>query len=153
MSSAATIVFAREDLSIPGAAESALGSADHPDAVKDRFFNLVSDSKPDVIVLDFSRAPRSGTDTIRTIRGRTTVPILVVCNLAHPLTEEYRIAGATVCISMPVDILVLNQSIQRILRVTGRAGAPANKSRAKPALGRMRSQTQHNALAAPARPS
>jgi hypothetical protein len=63
MSSAATIVLAREDLSIPGAPETALPS---PDAVQNHFFDLVSDSEPDVIVLDFSGAPRSGTDTILT---------------------------------------------------------------------------------------
>ena len=128
MSSATTIVFAREDLSIPGAPESALPSAD---AVQNHFFDLVSDSKPDVIVLDFSGAPRSGTDTILSIRQRTTVPILVVCNPAHPLTNEYRIAGAVECISTPVDILLLNQSIQRILRVTDRRAAVANKHRIK----------------------
>jgi DNA-binding response OmpR family regulator len=149
MSSAATIVFAREDLSIPGAPESALPSAD---AVQNHFFNLVSDSKPDVIVLDFSGAPRSGIDTILTIRQRSAVPILVLCSRAHPLTEDYRIAGAADCIAAPVDILFLNQAIQRILRVTGRGGAPADKPPAKLALGRMSSQTQHNVLAAARRP-
>ena len=124
MSRATTIVFAREDLSIPGTPEGALPSAD---AVQNHFFNLVSDSKPDVIVLDFSSAPRSGTDTILTIRQRSVVPILVVCNPAHPLTEAYRMAGAADCIAAPVDILVLNQSIQRILCVTDEGRAPANK--------------------------
>ena len=128
MGSAATIVFAREDLSIPGAPESALPSAD---AVQNYFFDLVSDRKPDVIVLDFSAAPRSGTDTILTIRQRSAVPILVVCNPAHPMTEEYRIAGAADCISTPVDILLLNQSIQRILRVTDRGRVLADKHRIK----------------------
>jgi DNA-binding response OmpR family regulator len=150
MSSAATIVFAREDLSIPGAPESALPSAD---AVQNHFFDLVSDGKPDVIVLDFSGAPRSGTDTILTIRQRSAVPILVVCSPAHPLTEEYRIAGAADCISPPVDILRLNQAIQKILRVTGHGGARANKPPGKLALGGMSSQTQHNVLAASRRPS
>jgi DNA-binding response OmpR family regulator len=149
MSRATTIVFAREDLSIPGAPESALPSAD---AVQNHFFELVSDSEPDVIVLDFSGAPRSGTDTILTIRQRSAIPILVVCNPAHPLTEDYRIAGAADCISAPVDIPFLNQAIQRILRVTDRGGAPANQPPAKLALGRMSSQTQHNVLGAARRP-
>jgi DNA-binding response OmpR family regulator len=150
MSSAATIVFAREDLSIPGAPESALPS---PDAVQNHFFGLVSDSKPDVIVLDFSGAPRSGTDTILTIRRCSPVPILVVCNPAHPLTDEYRIAGAADCISPPVEILLLNQAIQRILGVTGRSEAPADKPSAKLALGAMSPQTRHDAVAAAVRPS
>jgi DNA-binding response OmpR family regulator len=147
MSSAATIVFARQDLSIPGAPETALPS---PDAVQNHFFDLVRDSKPDVIVLDFSDARCSGTDTILTIRQRSPVPILVICNPAHPLTDEYRIAGAAECISPPVDILLLNQAIQRILRVTGCSGALANKRSAKLALGGMSPQTQNDALA-PAR--
>jgi DNA-binding response OmpR family regulator len=146
MSSDATIVLAREDLSIPGAPETALPS---PDAVQNHFFDLVSDSKPDVIVLDFSDATYSGTDTILTIRQRSAVPILVICNPVHPLTDEYRIAGAAECISPPVDILLLNQAIQRILRVTGRSGALANKRSAKLALGG--AGTQHDALAAAGR--
>ncbi len=145
MSSAATIVFAREDLSIPGAPETSLPS---PDAVQNHFFDVVSASKPDVIVLDFSGTPRSGTDTILTIRQRSAVPILVVCNPAHSLTEEYRIAGAADCISTPVDILFLNQAIQRILRVTGRGGAPANKPPAKLPLEGMSPHTQRDVLTA-----
>ena len=116
MGSAVTIIFAREDLSIPGALESAVSSGDHPDAVQTRFFNLVSDSKPDVIVLDFSRAPLSGTDTILTIRQRSAVPILVACNPGHPMTEIYRVAGAADCIATPIDMLALNQSILKILQ-------------------------------------
>jgi DNA-binding response OmpR family regulator len=149
MSSAAIIVFAREDLSIPGAPETALPS---PDAVQNHFFDLVSDSKPDVIVLDFRGAPRSGTDTILTIRQRSAVPILVVCSPAHPLTEEYRIAGAADCISTPVDALLLNQAVQRILRVTRRSEAPANKPPGRLALGEMSPQTQHDVLTAAGRP-
>ena len=149
MRSAATIVFAREDLSIPGARESALPSTD---AVQKNFFDLVSDGKPDVIVLDFSGAPRSGTDTILTIRQRSAAPILVVCSPAHPLTEEYRIAGAADCISPPVDILRLNQAIQKILRVTGHGGTRANKPPGKLTPGGI-PQTQHNVLVASRRPS
>ena len=150
MSSAATIVFARQDLSIPGAPEAALPSSD---AAQNHFFDLVRDSKPDVIVLDFSGSPRSGTETILTIRQRTAVPILVACDPAHPLTEEYRIAGAAECISTPVDILLLNQSIQRILRVTGRATPLENKPRAKRAVDGMNSRMQYKSLAAAVRPS
>ena len=137
MSSAATIVFAREDLSIPGAPESALPSAE---AVQNHFFDLVSDGKPDIIVLDFSGAPRSGTRTILTIRQRTAVPILVVCKPAHPLTEEYRSAGAAECIFAPIDIPSLHRSIKRVLGVTGRAMPLENKPRAKLAVDGMNFQ-------------
>ena len=124
MNGAATIVFAREDLSIPGAPEHPLPSSGRAAAARGHFFNLVNESEPDVIVLDFSGAPLTGSDTILAIRQRTGIPILVICDPVHPLAEEYRIAGAADCIAAPVDILLLNQSIQKIMRVLHR-GRPA----------------------------
>src|SRR6516225_4974394 len=120
MSAATTIVFAREDLSIPGAAEAEASGRDRPETVQTRFFDLISRSCPDVIVLDLSRTPIGGTDTILTVRRRTEIPILVVCNPEQPQIEDYRIAGAADCIAAPVDIVSLNQTIQRIVRVRGR---------------------------------
>jgi DNA-binding response OmpR family regulator len=115
MSSATTIVLARDDMSIPGAPPGA-GARDDVDAIQRRFFSLVEASKPDVIVLDFSAAPRSGADTILAIRWRSTVPILVVCNPAQTQAREYRIAGANDCITAPVDPFRLSQAVRRILR-------------------------------------
>jgi DNA-binding response OmpR family regulator len=120
MSAATTILFAREDLSIPGGAEVGLPGCDRPNAVEAHFFELISRSNPDVIVLDFSRAMAAGTNTILTVRRRTDIPILVVCSLQQPEIEDYRIAGAADCIAAPVDIVGLNQTIQRIVRVRGR---------------------------------
>lgn len=117
MASTATILFARADLSIPGARKRTAPNPDRCTSVRSRFFKLVNASRPDVIVLDFSGAPRSGIDAILSIRRRCAVPILVVCNPTHPLTEEYRIAGAADCIPSPVDIRSLNEAIQRVLRV------------------------------------
>jgi DNA-binding response OmpR family regulator len=124
MSAATTIIFARDDLSIPGAPDTASPMPEQLDAIESHFFDLVSSSKPDVIVLDFSRLPSSGIDTILTIRQRTEIPILVVCDPKHPMQEEYRIAGAADCIPAPVDILYLNQTIQKIMRVM-RRGRPS----------------------------
>jgi DNA-binding response OmpR family regulator len=127
MSSAATIVLAREDLSIPGAPPKAGAPPDNADAIQRRFFSLVEANKPDVIVLDFSTSPRSSTDTILTIRRRSTVPILVVCNPAQTQAREYRIAGADDCITAPVGLLGLSQAVRRILRRTGSNRAPATR--------------------------
>jgi hypothetical protein len=80
MSAATTILFAREDLSIPGSAEAGIPGRDRLDSVQAHFFDLISRSSPDVIVLDFSRAPAAGANTILTVRRRTDVPILVVCS-------------------------------------------------------------------------
>jgi DNA-binding response OmpR family regulator len=123
MSAATTILFAREDLSIPGGAEVGIIERDRPDAVQAHFFDLLSRSSPDVIVLDFSHMPAAGTNTILTVRRRTEIPILVVCSPEQSEIEDYRIAGAADCIAAPVDIVGLNQTIQRIVRVRGR-GAP-----------------------------
>ena len=125
MSAATTIVFAREDLSIPGAEEAGVSGRDRPETAQTRFFDLISRSCPDVIVLDLSRTPIGGTDTILTVRRRTEIPILVVCNSGQQQIEDFRIAGAADCIMAPVDIVSLNQTIQRIVRVRGR-GKPVS---------------------------
>ncbi|HMD65593.1 MAG TPA: hypothetical protein VKG22_02955 [Stellaceae bacterium] len=153
MGSATTIVFARADLSIPGATVNCESSADHADNVQTRFFELVDDNNPDIIVLDFSAAPPSGSDTILSIRRRCPVPVLVVCEPGDPMTEEYRIAGAAECIFAPIDIPSLQRSIKRVLRVTGRAKPLENKPGAKLAVDGMSSQLQHKPLAAAVRPS
>jgi DNA-binding response OmpR family regulator len=115
MSTAATIIFAREDLSIPGAAGDAAPLSDPTDSIRHRFFELVDRAQPDVIVLDFTRLPANGAATILTIRERTDIPILVVCNPEPPFVNDYRIAGAADCIAAPIDIIGLHQAIQNIM--------------------------------------
>jgi two-component system OmpR family response regulator len=121
MSGAATIVVAREDFSIPGAADSSIPGDGGPAAFEARFFDLLRDSRPDVVVLDFTHANGSGIQTILRIRQKSTTPILVVCDVDHPSCREYRIAGAAECIPAPVDLLLLNQTLQQIIKVTGYA--------------------------------
>jgi two-component system, OmpR family, response regulator len=128
MSSAVTVIFAREDLSIPGAAENAALAPNGARSVQAHFFALVGRSKPDVIVLDLSRAPADGIDTILAVRQRTEIPILVVCEPVPSLFEEYRIAGAADCIGAPVDIIGLNETIQKILEVRGRGRSSLNRT-------------------------
>lgn len=120
---AVKIVLAREDLSIPGAAEEPFGAG-----VETRFFGLLRDGDPDAVVLDLSREPASGAATIRKVRLRCRVPILAVCDLSHPAVPGFRVAGAADCISAPVDLLALNQPLQRIVR------APRNEARQSTAV-------------------
>jgi two-component system OmpR family response regulator len=117
--SAATIIFAREDLSVPGAPaiRGRRGGGEMADA-EIKFFDLLRDSRLDVIVLDLSRNPSVGVATILKIRRQCQTPILVVCHLRHPSVREFRIAGAAECIPTPVDILVLNERLQQIIKVT-----------------------------------
>jgi two-component system OmpR family response regulator len=124
MSTAATILLAREDLSIPGAADDATSTGEQASSIQARFFELVSRNRPDVIVLDFSSGPARGTDTVLSIRQRTDIPIVVVCGTEQPVADDYCIAGAADCIPPPVDIIRLNETIQRIMRVRG-CGRPA----------------------------
>jgi two-component system OmpR family response regulator len=118
MSSAATIIFARADLSIPGTATGNPG--EDPAEIEARFFDLLRNNRPDVAVLDFTAAGADGIDTILKIRQHSSVPILIVCATDDPLIEEYRIAGAADCLCGPVNIVVLNGALQRIIRVTQR---------------------------------
>ncbi|HEV2303360.1 MAG TPA: winged helix-turn-helix domain-containing protein [Stellaceae bacterium] len=120
MGGAATILFAREDFSIPGGAEIP-GAAKNPGALAARFFDLLRDSRPDVVVLDLSRSNGAGVEAILKIRQQSTTPILVVCEPDQQSAGDYRIAGAAECIPAPIDIMQLNQTLQQIIRVTGRA--------------------------------
>ncbi len=116
--SAATVVFAREDLSIPGAAETVSGKDDEAINSEANFFTLVRDSNPDVIVLDLSDRPFTGVATILKIRRQCQIPILAVCDPNHPSIATFCIAGAADCITTPIDLLQLNEKLQQIIRVT-----------------------------------
>jgi two-component system response regulator AdeR len=144
MSGATTIVLAREDLSIPGGGPFPADA----DAVQQRFFALVSASNPDVIVLDFSKAPRSGATTIVNIRRHSAAPILIVCDPAHPLAKAYRSAGASECISAPVDPLCLSQAVRRVLRITGNSRAGAMRGPTNFSFAGMSFQSERKLLVA-----
>lgn len=147
MSAATTIIFAREDLSIPGAAEDMGPATRDAVSVAARFFDLVGRSQPDVIVLDLSGAPADGIDTILAVRRRTDIPILVVCDPTHALKEEYRIAGAAGCIALPIDIIRLNETIQKIIRVRGRGQTSPSSAPQNYAFAGMRFYPRRNLLA------
>ena len=110
---ASTIVVAREDLSIPGAAD-----ASSVAEVETRFFNVVRQHNPDVVVLDLTTSQGQGIAAILKIRRRTGTPILVVCTADDPLMREYCLAGAAECMQAPVDIMQLNQTVQQIIRLS-----------------------------------
>ena len=116
---ASTIVVARDDLSIPGAAD---GSATAPRAyradIEARFFNVVRQHNPDVVVLDLTASQGNGIHAIVKIRRRTGVPILVVCGPDDPQMREYCLAGAAECMQAPVDLMALNQTVQEIIQLS-----------------------------------
>lgn len=122
MPGSSTVIIAREDLSIPGAETERGNALTGPIEFERRFFELVRENRPDVILLDLSRDKGDGIAAILKIRERCAVPILVVCSAGDARTEDYRIAGAADCISAPVDIIRLNEVILHIKRVTGQEG-------------------------------
>jgi len=115
---ASTIVVAREDLSIPGSAEAMSGATFSAADLETRFFNVVRQHNPDVIVLDLTAPTTNGIGTILKIRRRTAVPILVVCEPNDSLMREYCLAGAAESMQAPVDIMLLNQTVQQIIQLS-----------------------------------
>jgi two-component system, OmpR family, response regulator len=115
---ASTIVVAREDLSIPGASDAGNGVAVSASDLEARFFNVIREHNPDVVVLDLTASQAKGIAAILKIRRRTGVPILAVCAPDDPLMREYCLAGAAECMQAPVDIMQLNQTVQQIIQLS-----------------------------------
>jgi DNA-binding response OmpR family regulator len=95
-------------------------------ALEHRFFNLLREAKPDVVVLDLRQANGDGVGMILKIRRQSSVPILVVCGQDTQNLQDYRFAGAAECIAGPVDVVAFNEVLQQIVRVNAQATtAPA----------------------------
>lgn len=131
MPAASTIIIIGEDFSIPGSPSNA--SAHEPPTEREhRFFALLEDHRPDVIVLDLTRTDGAGLNAIRAIRERSGVPVLVIHSGEDAKVEDYRVCGAASCIPAPIDIVSLNGAIQRIIGLTQSVNSP-RPSIAKPA--------------------
>jgi two-component system, OmpR family, response regulator len=123
MAGASTIVIAREDLSIPGLEVGAQRETRRQTEIESQFFALIHEKRPDVIVLDLRDAGSDGIPAIRKIRQRSDISIVVIRDEADQHEQDYRIAGAAECLPAPVDIIVLNGVIQKIMRINGTATA------------------------------
>lgn len=130
MPAATTIVVARNDFSIPGGENFDNDNRPEPAALETRFFDLIRESRPDVVVLDLREAKADGVGMILKIRRQCSVPILVVCGEDNPCAQDYRVAGAADCIASPVDVVAFNEVLQQITRMNGQA-APANPREAE----------------------
>ncbi|MGE5268722.1 MAG: response regulator transcription factor [Thiohalocapsa sp.] len=131
---ASTIVVAREDLSIPGSSDDGTGGQCGIAELEARFFNVVRQYNPDVIVLDFTGPHDNGISTILKVRRRTAVPILIVCGPNDPLMREYCLAGAAECMQAPVDVMLLNVTVQKIIQLSrhSQSGPFGDKSQTQP---------------------
>jgi two-component system OmpR family response regulator len=115
---ASTIVVAREDLSIPGVGNAGNGAANDTADIEARFFTVIRDHNPDVIVLDLTPCNGGGRTAILKIRQRTEVPVLVVCAADDPRMRDYCLAGAAECLEAPVDLMRLNQAVHQIMELS-----------------------------------
>jgi two-component system, OmpR family, response regulator len=122
---ASTIVVAREDLSIPGAADEGNGTAACAAAdIETQFFNVVRQYNPDVVVLDLTASEGKGIAAIIKIRRQSGVPIVVVCKADDPSMREYCLAGAAECMQAPIDLMQLNQTVQKIIQLSQASRIP-----------------------------
>ena len=117
MNGAATIVIARDDLSILGAEDSAAGMP-AGDVDPSTFFDVVQARDPDVIVLDCRGPTRDGISAIQRVRARSQIPILVICEVNDARQRDYCITGAADCLPEPFDLVQFNRTIQQIIRLT-----------------------------------
>ena len=121
MPAATTIVIAREDFSIPGGEVAEPINTGEPAALESRFFNLLREARPDVVVLDLRHANGDGVGMILKVRRQSSVPILVVCGEDAQCAQDYRFAGAAECIASPVYVVAFNEVLQQIVRVNRQA--------------------------------
>lgn len=145
---ATTIVVAREDFSIPGG-EDGPALEGSPAALETRFFNLLREAKPDVVVLDLSRANGSAAETILKIRRQSSVPILAVCDPSGKCAKDYRTAGAAECIPSPVDVVTFNEVLQQIVRVNSQTNPPPAREAEMLSFAGVSFRPHQNLLAAP----
>lgn len=97
-----------------------------PAAQRERnFFELVIARRPDVIVVDLTDDGGGGLETIKKIRGRTRIPIVVVHRPEDPALENYRPAGASDSIAAPLEMVELNRTIRRVLKQIDTPHPPA----------------------------
>ena len=106
-----TVVVAREDLSIPGALEPNNAGINSPEQVENQFFNLLDQHKADAVVLDLMGSQGHGVAAIRRIRRGSAVPIVVLCPAEDKRMAAYRRAGALTCMSPPIDLIQLKETV------------------------------------------
>ena len=107
-----TVVVAREDLTIHGATEASPGETD-PVQIENHFLNTIEQNDADAVVLDLTGSHDQGVMAIRRIRQRSPVPIIVVCGPEDKSMTDYRQAGATACMTPPVNLMQLKETLQQ----------------------------------------
>ena len=106
-----TVVVAREDLTIPGAAEAQSFDTNDPEHVENQFFKTLEQNRADAVLLDLTNSRGQGVAAILRIRRRSAVPILVVCRPEDLSAPDYRRAGATACLNPPIDLMRMKEAL------------------------------------------
>lgn len=85
--------------------------------------------RPDLILLDLMMPEMGGLEVLRALRQRpewATLPVVVLTgDLRRPKDLDLTAAGASACLSKPVDLPALTSILDRFVRATGAPGAPA----------------------------
>lgn len=115
MAGTVAIIIAKDDFSIPGGAPGSVSDNSEAADPEGRFFALLRERNPDVVVLDFSHHYACGIEVIAKVRARSDTPILVVTPADRADLPDFRAAGAADCIKAPVDILAFSQVLQWIV--------------------------------------
>jgi two-component system OmpR family response regulator len=106
-----TVVVAREELTIPGAAEANSLETNDPKHIENEFFKTLEQNGADAVLLDLTVSHGQGVAAIRRIRRRSAVPILVVCRPEDTLMSDYRRAGAVACMNPPIDLMQMKEAL------------------------------------------
>jgi two-component system OmpR family response regulator len=118
---ASTIVVAKGDLSIPGAASPPGDASDSLADIEAHFFNVLDIRDAG----DVHGSAERGIAAILKVRRRSAIPIVAVCAAEDPAMREYCLAGAAECMQAPVDIMLLNQTVQKIIQLSKAAPSAA----------------------------
>jgi DNA-binding response OmpR family regulator len=111
------------------------------------FFELVVARRPDVIVVDLTDGGGGGgLETIKKIRGRTRIPIVVVHRPEDPALKSYRPAGAADNIAAPLDMGEFSRTIRRVLKQVENPHPPARFEGSKYRFGDVLFEPDGNSL-------
>jgi DNA-binding response OmpR family regulator len=118
MSGVINLVIVQDDLSVPDVVATPDSTSDGSPNRRD-LFDLLASETPEVIVLDCRGPARRGVEAIKSIRSKTALPVLAICQADDPLQRAYRMAGAADCLESPFDIQTFNYTLLEIVKIAG----------------------------------
>lgn len=149
MPSQPSIIIARRNLSVLGGELYRRRVAASLTDLERSFFELIATRRPHVIIVDLSDGGAGGLETIKKIRRRTRIPIVLVHCAADPEAKFFRRAGASGCIIAPVEMAELNDTLHEVLKQAGVADPADCCSRTRYRFGQVIFEPDRNRLSNP----